>query len=293
MIHHAADATKPGLGTLAPGLFVLLWSTGFIGAKLGLPYAGPLTFLALRFALAAAFMSLLAVAQSAPWPRTGRAIGQAAAVGLMVQVCYLGGVFVAISRGLPAGVAALIVCLQPLLTGAVAGRLLGERVTLRQWLGLGLGIVGTALVLEQKLGAGGDVWSVVAATVGLLGITFGTIYQKRFGATMDLRTGSAVQYVVSAVVLLVVAASAEPLQVVWAPAFLIAIGWLTVALSFGAVTLFFRLIRRGDASRVASMMYLVPPVTAVMAWLLFGETLGPLALLGMVIAALGVALVNR
>jgi drug/metabolite transporter (DMT)-like permease len=293
MTTQAMNAARPGLGIVVPALFAVLWSSGFIGAKLGLPYTEPLTFLAVRFVLAAGFMSLLALVQRAPWPSSWAALGHAIVVGLLVQAAYLGGVFVAISRGLPAGIAALIVSLQPLLTGAVAGWLLDERVSWRQWLGLVLGVLGTALVLSQKLGMGGGIWSIVAVLVALCGITFGTIYQKRFGGASDLRSGSAVQYAAAALVLLIGAAATETMRVSWTPEFLVAIGWLTLALSFGAITLFYWMVRRGDAARVASVMYLVPPITAVMAWLLFGESLGPVALLGMVIAATGVALVNR
>ena len=288
-----AQSARADLGIAVPGLFVVLWSSAFVAAKLGLRFAEPLTFLGVRFALAAAFMALLAAAVAAPWPRAPRAIAHAVTVGLLIHATYLGGVYVAISRGLPAGVSALIVSLQPLLTGALSRLLLDEHVSPRQWLGLGLGIVGTGLVLEQKLGVGGDGWSVVSAGVALAAITLGTIYQKRFGAGMDLRTGTAVQYVVSALVLLGIAAGTETMQVQWTPAFLLILAWVTVAISFGAITLYFVLIRRGEAARVAGVMYLVPPLTALIAWPLFGETLGPLALVGMALAAVGVALASR
>ncbi len=294
MSKSVAHSAQADLGFVAPGLlFVVLWSSAFVTAKLGVMEAEPLTFLGVRFALAAVFMALLATAVSAPWPRGLRAIGHAAVVGLLIHAIYLGGVFIAIRRGLPSGVAALIVSLQPLLTGALSGVLLDEPVTARRWLGLGLGILGTGLVLEQKLGLGGDVWSVVSAGIALLAITLGTIYQKRFGAGMDLRTGTAVQYTVSAVVLLAIAAETETMRIVWTPMLIAVMAWMTIAISFGAITLYFMLIRRGAAARVASLMYLVPPLTALIAWPLFGETLGPLALVGMALAAIGVALANR
>lgn len=293
MTKSAAQSAKADLGIAAPALFVVLWSSAFITAKLGVRYAEPLTFLGVRFVLAAAFMAMLAAAVSAPWPSSPAAIAHAAIVGLLIHAIYLAGVFVAISRGLPAGLASLIVSLQPLLTGALSGVLLDERVTPRQWLGLGLGIAGTGLVLEQKIGVGGDGWSLVWAAVALFAITLGTIYQKRFGAAMDLRTGTAVQYAVSALVLLTLAAGTETMQIQWTPAFIFILAWVTLAISLGAITLYFVLIRRGEAARVASMMYLVPPLTALIAWPLFGETLGPLALVGMVLAAVGVALATR
>ncbi len=293
MTKSAAYAVKADLGIAAPALFVVLWSSAFVTAKLAVIDAEPLTFLGVRFVLAAALMALLAAAVSASWPTTARAIGHAAVVGLLIHATYLGGVFVAISHGLPSGMAALIVSLQPLLTGALSGLLLDEAVTPRQWLGLGLGIVGTGLVLEQNLGVGGDAWSVASAFLALIAITLGTIYQKRFGGGMDLRTGTAVQYVASAVVLLALAAGTETMRVDWTPMLILVMAWMTLAISLGAITLYFVLIRRGAAARVASLMYLVPPLTALIAWPLFGETLGPLALVGMALAAVGVALANR
>jgi drug/metabolite transporter (DMT)-like permease len=293
MTKSAAYGAKADLGIAAPALFVVLWSSAFVTAKLAVIDAEPLTFLGIRFTLAAILMALVAAATAAPWPSTARAIGHATIVGLMIHATYLGGVFVAIRHGLPSGVAALIVSLQPLLTGALSGLLLDEPVGGRQWLGLGLGIVGTGLVLEQKLGAGGDAWSVVSAFLALLAITFGTIYQKRFGSGMDLRTGTAVQYVASAVVLLALAAGTETMHLEWTPVLVLAMAWMTVAISLGAITLYFMLIRRGAAARVASLMYLVPPLTALIAWPLFGETLGPLAVVGMALAAVGVALASR
>jgi drug/metabolite transporter (DMT)-like permease len=286
-------SARTDLGIVAPGLFVLLWSSAFVGAKLGLAYAEPLTFLGLRFALAAVFMAALASLASAPWPSGSRALVHAVVAGLLIHAVYLGGVYVAISRGLPAGVASLIVSLQPLLTAALSGLLLDERVVARQWLGLGLGIAGTGLVLEQKLGVGGDGWSLVSAIVALLAITLGTMHQKRFGAGMDLRTGAAVQYAASALVVLVLAGGTETMQIRWTPTFIAVFAYVTFAISFGAIMLYYVLIRRGEAARVASVMYLVPPVTALLAWPMFGETLGPFALAGMALAAVGVALASR
>jgi drug/metabolite transporter (DMT)-like permease len=191
-------------------------------------------------------------------------------------------------------VTALIVSLQPLLTGALAGPLLGEQVGRRQWLGLLLGFAGAGLVLFGKLAAPeGDWGGITAAVLGLVGITAGTLYQKRFGGDFDLRTGNAVQYAVTAAVLLVIASRVETMAIDWTLDLLIAFAWLILVLSVGAISLFYILIRRGDAARVASLMYLVPPLTALVAWLVFGETLGPLAILGMGVVAVGVALVNR
>jgi drug/metabolite transporter (DMT)-like permease len=280
-----------GLGV--PALFVVLWSTGFIGAKLGLPHAGPLTFLALRYGLAAGLLVLVALVVRAPWPRRPAEIGHYAVAGLLVHGVYLGGVYVGISFGVEAGVSALIVGLQPLLTAALAGVVLGERVTARQWAGLGLGLLGVALVLGRKLGEGpGDALGSLACVAALLGITAGTLYQKRHCAGMDLRTGNVVQFAAAGLVTALLALLFEDGHIVWTADFVFALLWLVFVLSLGAVSLLYVLIRRGAAAQVASLFFLVPPCTALMAWPLFGETLGPVALIGMVLTAAGVAMAS-
>ncbi|GAA0589891.1 DMT family transporter [Craurococcus roseus] len=285
-------ASLQGVGI--PALFVLLWSTGFIGARLGLPHAGPLTFLALRYAIAAGLLALVALATRAPWPRRPAELGHYAVAGLLVHGVYLGGVFVGISLGVEAGVSALIVGLQPLLTAALAGALLGERVAPRQWAGLGLGLLGVALVLARKLGQGsGDALGALACVAALFGITAGTLYQKRHGAGMDLRTGSVVQFAAAGLATAPLALLFEDTSVEWDGEFVFALLWLVLVLSLGAVSLLYVLIRRGAASRVASLFFLVPPCTALIAWPLFGEALGPVALVGMALTAAGVALASR
>lgn len=275
-------------------MFVLLWSTGFIGAKLGLPYAEPFSFLFLRFAILTALLSLVAVAFRAPWPRSWAETGRLCLVGLLVHGAYLGGVFSAIYAGVPAGIAALIVGLQPLLTGVGAGLFLGETVTRRQWLGLGLGLIGVVLVLSDKLSLEIDnLYGISYAIIALLGITVGTLYQKRHGNTTDLRSGSAIHFAAASVPMAILAWAFESREVVWSSEFIFAMGWLVVVLSLGAMSLLFLLIRRGAAAKVASLFYLTPPVTAVFAWALFDETLGPLAMVGMGIAVVGVALVTK
>ncbi len=277
-----------------PGLFVVLWSTGFIGAGLGLPHAGPLTFLALRFVLAAGLLALIALATRAPWPRGAAELGHAAAAGLLVHGVYLGGVYVGISLGVEAGVAALIVGLQPLLTAALAGAVLGERVAPRQWAGLALGLLGVALVLARRLGQGpGDALGALACVVALIGITAGTLHQKRHCAGMDLRSGGVVQFAAAGLATGAAALLLEDTRVEWTPGFVFALLWLVLVLSLGAVSLLYLLIRRGAAARVASLFFLVPPCTALIAWPLFGEALGPVALAGMALTALGVALASR
>lgn len=273
-------------------LFVLLWSTGFIGAKLGLPYAEPFTFLLTRFGIVTAILVALALVTRAPWPRTSREVFHLAVTGILIHAIFLSGVFSSMYNGVPAGVTALLVGMQPVLTAIVVGPLLGEKVTLRQWFGLALGVVGVALVVRNKLSldlheVGGFAWSAAA----LLGITAGTLYQKKFCTWMDLRTGTAIQNAAAGVAMLIAASLFETMHVVWSAQFIFALSWLCLVLSVGAIFLLFVLIRRGKASSVASLFYLVPPCTALIAFFVFGETLGLSAILGMGTAVVGVALV--
>ncbi|MGZ8996749.1 MAG: DMT family transporter [Rhodospirillales bacterium] len=279
---------------LMPATFVVLWSTGFIGAKFGLPHAEPFTFLLLRFLCVSVILTAAAVAVGAPWPRDPKQIGRTVVAGLMIHGLYLGGVFSAIAHGVPAGIAALIVGLQPLLTAAVSPFYLEERITRRQWLGLGLGFAGVVLVVIDKLTLRfGDIAGAGWAVAALLGITAGTLYQKRHGASMHLCTGSALQFAACAAIYLPITLLFETMRVDWAAEFVFALAWLTVVLSIGAISLLHLMIRRGAAARIASLFYLTPAVTAAFAWLLFGETLGPAAISGMVLTAAGVALVTR
>jgi drug/metabolite transporter (DMT)-like permease len=274
-----------------PTTFVLLWSTGFIGARLGLPYAGPLTFLSLRYGLAAGLLVIIALVMNAPWPRRPIDIVHYAVAGLLVHGVYLGGVFIGISLGVEAGLSALIVSLQPLLVAAFAGVLLGERVSARQWAGLALGFTGVALILFNKLGRGiSDALGGLACVAALLGITIGTLYQKRYCTGMDLRTGTAIQFAAAGLATAPLALWFEQGRVVWSGEFLFALLWLVLVLSLGAVSLLYVLIRRGAAASVSSLFFLVPPCTALIAWPLFGERLGLAALLGMALTLAGVML---
>jgi drug/metabolite transporter (DMT)-like permease len=279
----------------APALFVLLWSTGFVGAKYGLPYAPPFTFLGLRLVAAAALLAggALALPGARATVRATRRgqYGHAAVAGLLLHAGYLGGVFYAISVGVPAGVSAVVVSLQPVLTALLATRLLGERPALRQWLGLVLGVAGVALVVAPDLAGDIPVRGLVACVVALLSTTAGTLYQKRHGDEVPLLWGTAVQYAAAAAVLLVLAVATERVAVRWTGDFVLAFGWLVLGLSIGAVLLLLLLLRRGTASGVASLFYLVPPATAVEALLLFGERLAALSLAGLAVAVVGVALV--
>ena len=280
-----------GLG--AAGLFVLLWSTGFIGAKLGVAHADPLTFLALRFVLATALLLALALATHAPWPREPWQILHLCVAGVLLHAVYLGGVYVAMSLGVEAGLSALIVSTQPVLVAALAGVLLGERVAARQWLGLALASLGVTLVVWRKLEAGfGTFEGVLLCLLALCGITAATLYQKRFCGAMDLRSGSVIQYTAAGVAAGLGAFVFEELRIDWTGELIFALAWLVLLLSLGAISLLYWLIRRGEAARVSSLFFLVPPVTALIAWMVFGETFGPLALAGMVLTVIGVALVN-
>ncbi len=281
---------------LTPFLFVLLWSTGFIGSKLGAPYSEPMTFLVLRY-----FAVLLVLGGSILVVRPARAMSMsdclhAMVVGVLVHGVYLGAVFWAINHDMPAGVAALIVGLQPVITALFAGIMLGERVTAKHWIGMALGLIGITLVLGPKagvVGAGINAATVGVCVFGVLGITLGTIYQKRFAQHMDMRGGVTFQYVGAFIVTLAAALVMEDFQVEWTGQFVFALGWLVLVLSIGAVTLLMMLIREGAVSKVATLFYLVPAATAVESYLLFGEELGIVQLIGMVIVIGAVALASR
>ena len=278
----------------APVLFVILWSTGFIGAKLGLPYAEPFTFLLWRYGTVTLLLLALTLVMRAPWPATPVEAAHIAVSGVMVNAVYIGGVFFAINQGVPSGIVSLIVGLQPLFTAVVAGRLLGEKVSGTQWVGFALGLAGVLLVLLDKISfAGGNRLGVSVSVLALLGITAGTLYQKRFCASMDMRSGGVIQFAASTLVMAIAASLSETMQVRWTGTFIFAIAWLVLVLSLGAITLLNILIRRGAASRVASLFYLVPPVTSLLSFLVFGERLGIMALAGMCVTVTGVALAIR
>ena len=276
----------------APGVFVVLWASGFIGAKLGLPYAEPLTFLALRMFGVVVLLGLFMLIAGAKWPGREGAL-DSYVTGVLMHALYLGGVYISIAKGLPAALSALVVGLQPLLTSTIANRLLGERVAPRQWVGLVLGLSGVYLVVQDKATVGAATplaW--IAAVVGLVAITIGTVYQKRFGSGIDWRPAMFIQYAAAGILFALGATAFESRTVRWTPEFLFALGWLVFVLSFGAIWLLYFLIRRAAATRVVSLFYLTPPVTALMAWSLFGERLAPLALVGMAVCVAGVFLVN-
>lgn len=276
---------------LAPALFVVLWSTGFISAKFGLPYAGPLTFILHRLALVAGLMIAVSLLVRARWPVRPITWLHLIAAGLMVHGLYLGGVFVAISRGMPAGTASMLVGMQPVLTVFLARWWFGERTGARQWWGLLLGLVGVYFVVEHKVRLTGLDWvSLWSVLVALIAISVGTLYQKRFCGGVDLRTGSAVQFGACALAYGILAPQFESLRIDWAWQFQFALGWSVLVLSVGAISLLYWLLRRGAAAEVARLFYMVPAVTAVMAYVLFDEPITMLALAGMALIAAGVLL---
>lgn len=280
-----------------PLVFVFFWSTGFIGARYGLPYAEPFTYLMLRMAIAATVMVAVAVVLRAGWPRTLGQAGHIAMSGLLLHAGYLGGVFFAIDRGMPAGISALIVGLQPILTAVVAPALLRERVTPRQWLGLMLGFAGVAVVVIERMRAneGVETSAAMAADIAiffaLLSTTAGTIYQKRYAARMPLASGTAIQYGVTGVAVSVLALTTETMQIDWTARFVFALSWQVIVLSLLAITLLVILIRQNSVSRLSSYLYLVPPLTAIEAYFMFDERLSLISMGGMVLVVAGVALV--
>ena len=275
-----------------PAVFVLIWSTGFIVARYGMPYAPPMKFLALRYALSVACFAVWALAARAAWPADRRQYRHLAVVGVLMHAGYLGGVWAAVKLGMGAGLAALLVGLQPVLTAVwISSR--GGAVSRRQWTGLLLGLAGLALVVWQKLDVGEISGANFAlALLALLSITAGTLYQKRHLAPCDVRTANLVQLCAAFVVTLPLALL-ESESVRWNGQLIGALGWSVLALTLGGSSLLYLLIQRGAATAVTSLLYLVPPCTAMMAWLLFSEPIGTSTVLGMGLAALGVSLVVR
>ena len=286
-------AETKGILLWAPPAFVILWATGFVGAKFGLPYADPMTFLALRFAIAAALLGLWAWARG-EFSEPLRDVRGALVTGALIHAAYLGGVFTAISLGAGAAVSALIVGLQPVVTALLAGTMLGDRLSGRQWAGMALGLGGVGLVVLRKAGGGAvTVEAILLCLGGLVAISYATIVQKRRGVRRRLAADSALQFASAAVVCFVVALAFEDMRIEWTANFVLALTWMVVVLSLVAISLLLLLIRYGEASKTASLFFLVPGVTALMAWAMFGETFGGPELAGLVAAMAGVWLVTR
>ncbi|MEJ6630897.1 MAG: DMT family transporter [Burkholderiaceae bacterium] len=275
-----------------PWVFVLIWSTGFIVARLAMPHASPMTFLCWRYAFSVACFFVWVKAAGLRFPNTLSACGHLAVTGVLMHAGYLGGVWAAVHFGMGAGLSALVVGLQPVLTGIWLSYA-GDRVSGRQWLGLALGLLGLLMVVANKLTHVGEVSPLTLAlvTVGLLSITVGTLYQKRYVKPCDVRTASTVQ-LMAAFLVTIPFAWLEDSPLVWVPDLVIAMTWSVLALTLGASSLLYLLIQRGAAAAVSSLMYLVPPCTALVAWFLFDEALTFMTVLGMAVTVTGVALVR-
>lgn len=282
-----------------PLLFVLAWSTGWIVAGFSARYADPLWFLFLRFSLAAAVIAAIAFAMRAPWPRSGREIGHAMMSGVLLHALYLAGVWWAVRNGVPSGVSGIIAGLQPVMTALLAPAILGEKITWRQGVGVALGFAGIVLVLMPKLvGVSPDAFNAILTPLvvnlfAMVAVTAGTFYQKRFVSGGDMRTTTTLQYVAAALAMLPLFLLFGRMEAEWNQTLILTMAWSVLALSVGGIGLFLYLIRRGEVSRAAAYIYLVPAVSALMAYVFFGETLTPTQLVGMAVTAIGVWLATR
>ena len=280
----------------APALFVLLWSTGFTGIRYGIPYAPPFTFIAIRMAFASVLLALISLAITRHFKYDKATIGKSALVGLTIHGAYLGGCFYGVKQGMPAGITALICSLQPVLVSVFSSLFFGEKLTHRKWLGLSLGLAGLILVIAPKLEGSGDqvlpTVGVIAIFIALLGGTTGTLLQKKFGTGVEVLSGTSWQYVATGILMGSLALIFEDDQsITWNAPFIFSLIWLIVALSIGAILILYFLLARSSASSVSSLYYLVPAVTAVEAYFLFGETISMVTALGTLVTIAGVALV--
>ncbi|TVR06083.1 MAG: DMT family transporter [Salinarimonadaceae bacterium] len=291
MPNQDAEASRNAIARIAPALFVLIWSTGFVTARLVAPYAEPLSFLMLRYVLAIAILGAIALHAGAAWPKTARDWRDGLIAGMLLHGLYLGGVFWAVRNGLSAGISALIIGLQPLATALLVGWLLGERVSARRWLGVATGFAGAALVITPGIGegAGAPPMQVAICLAAMLAITLGTIWQKRTGGTQDPRSNTVVHFIGAALITAPAAMLLETGRIEFNTPVVIGLAWSVFGISIGGIFLLLALIRRGAVAGVAALLYLVPPVSALMAYALFGETLTIVQIGGMALAALGVA----
>jgi drug/metabolite transporter (DMT)-like permease len=277
----ATGAKRAKIGFALPLLFIAMWSSGYVVGKLAVPYAAPFTLLTLRFGLGALLLLLVSLAWRAPWPTSWKALGHLVVVGLLIQALQFSGLYTALKLGVSAGESALIVGTMPVFTALGAALMLGERTSAKQWLGMAGGMLGVLLVVWHKLGTGSaGLGAYAAAVVALIGITLGTLYQKKYCAGMDVRTGGFVQLLVATLVALPLSLGLEGFDVQWTPTMVFASGWLSIVNSIGASSLLFVLMRDGRASQVASLFYLIPGVTVLMAFAVLGETLNALSLAG-------------
>jgi drug/metabolite transporter (DMT)-like permease len=277
----------------APIIFVCLWATGFVGARMGMPHSEPGTFLSLRFACAFVLLTLIAMVVRAPWPGTRNAF-KSIAIGFLIHGTYLGSVFWVIDRGMPAGVSAVVVGLQPLFTALLAGWWLKEAITIKHWIGLVLGVTGVYMVLHPGIDladTGVNALTISVSLFGMLSVTLGTVLQKILGNSVDLRSGTALQYLGAFIPVFALALFSETGSIDWTGEMTLAMVWSILVLSLVAIFLLMWLIREGSVAKVSSLFFLVPAVAALMSYYLFGETLNVLQLAGMALCALAVALV--
>lgn len=293
MTYQVAEKSSPLPGVSLPFLFIVLWSSGYIGGAIGLKYADPFAMTFLRFATAAILLLIIALATRAPWPDNWKKVGHIAVVGFLMQATQFGGLYSGMNYGVSAGVSALIVGMMPIFTALGAGWFLSERVSWQQWSGLILGLVGVAIVVGGRVTADGEIVGFLLVGLALFGITAGTLYQKKFCSNMDLRTGGVIQMIVGSSVMLALTFWVGSFEIAWTREFIGSVAWLAVMNSIGAISLLYIMIRRGEATRVASLFYLIPPMTAVMASLILGEIPGTTTMIGFAMAAGGVYLSTR
>ena len=282
----------------APALFVFLWSTGFIGAKYIVPYAEPFTFLMIRYFLAALILFAIAYAFKQPLKLNREQFKASFAVGMLLHVIYIGGVFYAVSLGVSAGISAVIVSIQPVLVSLLAVPLLGERLRWVQVVGLILGVAGIALLLLPKVFEGNytatvSTTGIIICVIALLGTSAGYLVQKKMGGEIPFLSGTGAQYAISAIAFAILSFTTEDQIIQWVPEFFFGLAWIVFMLSIASIVLLYGMLRTGSASKVSSLYYLVPPVAAIQAYFLFDEVIGLVGLIGMAFAGLGVVLVMR
>jgi len=288
---------KSPVERLVPPAFVFLWSTGFVTARLVAGHTEPFTFLIWRFAIAGLVLAAVAWFAGLPWPRGVRAFAMPMLAGVLIHGCYLGAVFWSVDRGLPAGISALIASLQPILAAALARPLLGERVSARRWGGIAAASLGAALVIWPKLGLTGNgaIPAVPAAVCGfgMVCLTFGTFFQKRFGGSLDARAGTALQYAGACLALLPLALIFEHGRIDPIPQVVIGMAWSIFGMSIAAILMLLHMIRVGAVAAVSSLFFLVPALSSLMAYAMFGETMTLTQILGLALAVIGVSVASR
>lgn len=286
--------TSRTAAVMLPFLFIVMWSSGYVAGKVGLPYAGPFTLIFIRFFSAALILLMIAWIFRAPWPRNWKEAGHIAVVGVLIQALQFSGLYSGLSLGVSAGVSALIVGMMPIFTALGASVFLKEKVSSRQWVGLMIGLLGVVMVVSNKVSIReADLSAYLCVLLALVGVTAGTLYQKKFCSNMDLRTGGFIQLSVASLIVFVLAMYYEGLQVEWSLSLILSSGWLSIVNSIGAISLLFILIRRGEASRVAGLFYLIPTVTALMGFFVLQETLSLIAVTGFLVTASGVYLATK